>query len=291
MQNILVILDKPKHEQIALQRALELTQKTSGGAVDGSKVQLHLVSFVYEPLQWLPFMSESAKLITEQIQNDRSAWMERLKEKYTLPENTRTEVLWHHDIPEWVDEYLDKTPCDLVLKTAQKQFGSGGFGSIDWRLIERSAVPLWIAVSTPWIKRDRIVAALDPALENSLHRDLNQRVLKLGGALAESLDADIEAVACVPAPDVVKDLDAFREGTGALLTAIDELVADSGVSCRKVHFETGKPAAEVNRIVDRNKARLILVGRGVRKGARRFLLGNTAERILGRSNTDVLVVP
>ena len=287
MQKILVILDKPKHEQIALQRALELTQKLP----DRDSVQLHLVSFVYEPMQWLPFMSESAKAITEQIQSDRSAWLERLKKENTLPENTRSEVVWHHDIPSWVQEYLAGNDCDLVLKTAQKQFGKGGFGSIDWRLIERNPVPLWLAVSTHWIKRDRLVAALDPALDNALHRELNERVLKLGGTICEPLGADLQAVACVPAPDVVVDLDAFREQTGALLNAIDTLITDSGVSCNKVHFETGKPAAEVNRVVDRNKARMILVGRGVRKGPGGFLLGNTAERILGRSNTDVLIVP
>lgn len=287
MRNILVILDKPKHQQIALQRALELVEKLP----EGDKVQLHLVSFAYEPMQWLPFMSDSAKLVIEQVQADRRAWLENLKNEFALPQNTHTEVVWHHDISVWVQEHLATNQCDLVLKTAQKQFGKGGFGSIDWRLIERTPVPLWIAVSTPWIKRDRLVAALDPALDNALHRELNQRVLKLGGTIAGSLGAKLEAVACVPVPEVVTDLAAFREQTGALLNAIDELIADSGVSCSKLHFETGKPAAEVNRVVDRNKAKLILVGRGVRKGPGGFLLGNTAERILGRSNTDVLVVP
>ena len=283
MQNILVILDKPKHEQIALQRALELAEKA------GAK--LHLVSFVYEPVVSIPLLSGSILNISDQIQKDRSKWLQALQSEYTLPQGSTAEVIWHHDIPSWTLDYLTENDCDLVVKTAQKQFGRGGFGSIDWRLIENLPTPLWLGVSTHWVKRDRIVGALDPAVDNPAHVDLNQRVLVFGDAMGQQLGADLETVACVPAPDEIADLDAFREQTGALLKAVDKVIADSGVTCNKTHFVTGKPAAEVNRVVDRNKARAILVGRGVRKGPKGFLLGNTAERILGRANTDVLIVP
>ncbi|WP_428819927.1 universal stress protein [Microbulbifer sp. MCCC 1A16149] len=283
MQNILVILDKPKHEQIALERALELAQKS------GAKLQL--VSFVYEPVVSIPMLSGSILNITDQIQKERGRWLDALKQEYTFPEGSSAEVIWHHDIPSWTLEYLADNQIDLVVKTAQKQYGRGGFGSIDWRLIESLPTPLWLAVSTHWIKRDRIVAALDPAVENTLHVELNQRALKLGEQFGKLLEAELEAVACVPATDEIKDLDKFREQAGALLQAVDKVIADSGVDCKKTHFVTGKPAAEVNRVVDRNKARMILVGRGVRKGPKGFLLGNTAERILGRANTDILIVP
>ncbi|QKX16365.1 universal stress protein [Microbulbifer sp. YPW1] len=283
MQNILVILDKPKHEQIALERALELAQKS------GAKLQL--VSFVYEPVVSIPMLSGSILNITDQIQKERGRWLDALKQEYTLPEGSSAEVIWHHDIPSWTLGYLADNQIDLVVKTAQKQYGRGGFGSIDWRLIESLPTPLWLAVSTHWIKRDRIVAALDPAVENTLHVELNQRALKLGEQFGKLLGAELEAVACVPATDEIKDLDKFREQAGALLQAVDKVIADSGVDCKKTHFVTGKPAAEVNRVVDRNKARMILVGRGVRKGPKGFLLGNTAERILGRANTDILIVP
>ena len=283
MQNILVILDKPKHEQIALQRALELAEKT------GAK--LHLVCFVYEPLASVSLLSGSILNISGEMQKARSQWLQDLQQEYALPEGSTAEVIWHHDIPTWVLEYLAANNCDLVIKTAQKQFGRGGFGSIDWRLIENLPAPLWLAVDTHWIKRDRIVAALDPAVENALHVELNQRVLNQADALAQPLSAEIETVACVAVPDEVADLQEFREQAGKLMAAVDKVVADSGVSCKKTHFVTGKPAAEVNRVVDRNKARMILVGRGVRKGPKGFVLGNTAERILGRANTDVVIVP
>ncbi|WP_043320129.1 universal stress protein [Microbulbifer sp. HZ11] len=283
MQNILVILDKPKHEQIALQRALDLAEK--------SGARLHLVSFVYEPLASISFLSGAVLNVSAEMQEARHKWLAEMQQKHALPAGSRAEVVWHHDIPSWILDYLADNDCDLVIKTAQKQFGRGGFGSIDWRLIENLPTPLWLAVSTHWVKHDRIVSALDPALDNPLHIELNRRVLAFGEAISQRLGADLEAVACVPAPDEIVDLDAFREQTGALLDAVDKVITDSGVHCTKTHFVTGKPAAEVNRVVDRNKARAILVGRGVRKGPKGFLLGNTAERILGRSNTDVMVVP
>ncbi|WP_231759220.1 universal stress protein [Microbulbifer elongatus] len=283
MQNILVILDKPKHEQIALQRALELAEK--------SGARLHLVSVVYEPLASISFLSGAVLNVSGEMREARQKWLGEMQQKYTLPKGSSAQVVWHHDIPSWTLDYLADNDRDLVIKTAQKQFGRGGFGSIDWRLIESLPVPLWLAVSTHWVKHDRIVGALDPALDNPLHIELNQRVLAFGGAMSQQLGADFETVACVPVPEEIVDLEAFREHTGALLKAVDQVIADSGVSCSRTHFVTGKPAAEVNRVVDRNKARAILVGRGVRRGAKGFVLGNTAERILGRTNTDVVVVP
>ena len=283
MRNILVILDKPKHEQIALQRALELAEK--------SEVSLHLVSFVYEPVVGFPLLAGSVLNVSEQMQRDRAKWLQEFTQQYNLPERTSSEVVWHHDIPTWVDEYLAANRCDLVLKTAQKQFGRGGFGSIDWRLIEHVSVPLWVAVNTHWVKRDLVVAALDPALENELHAALNHRLLQQGGELAELLGAELELVACLPVADMREDSAVFREQLDALKDSLQEVIARSGAQSRQTHFVAGKPAAEVNRVVDRNKARMIMVGRGVRKGPRGLLLGNTAERILGRSNTDVLVIP
>lgn len=283
MRNILVILDKPKHEQIALQRALELAEK--------SEVSLHLVSFVYEPVVGFPLLAGSVLNVSEQMQRDRAKWLQEFTQQYNLPERTSSEVVWHHDIPTWVDEYLAANRCDLVLKTAQKQFGRGGFGSIDWRLIEHVSVPLWVAVNTHWVKRELVVAALDPALENELHVALNHRLLQQGGDLAELLGAELELVACMPVADMREDSAAFREQLDALKASLQSVIENSGAQCRQTHFVAGKPAAEVNRVVDRNKARMIMVGRGVRKGPRGLLLGNTAERILGRSNTDVLVIP
>lgn len=123
------------------------------------------------------------------------------------------------------------------------------------------------------------------------------RVLAAGDRLAQLLDAQLEAVACLPGGGMLEELgltprhDITADQTRALRECLQAMIADSGVDCSELHLVSGKPAREVNRAVDRNKARLMLVGRGVRKGATGLLLGNTAERILSKSNTDVLIVP
>lgn len=289
MKNILVILDKPKHEQIALQRAVELA-KAAGG-------RLHLVSFAYDPRATLPGVHETPEEVVKAMVSAREPWLEELCKQHQLPADTVTEAVWHYSIANWTIETLVKDSFDLVIKTAQKQFGHGGYGSIDWQLIERSPVPLWLAVATPWVKRERLVAALDPTADSLLHKELNQRVLAVGNRLAQLLNARLEAVACLPGAGVLEELgltprhDNTEEQQRALREYLDSAIRDSDANCSEVHLVSGKPAREVNRIVDRNKARLMLVGRGVRKGATGLLLGNTAERILSKSNSDVLIVP
>src|SRR5690606_3617891 len=115
-----------KHEQVALERALELAEK-SGAA-------LHLVSVVYEPVVSISLLAGSILNISGEMKNARSQWLQELQQQHTLPTGSTAEVVWHHDIPFWTLEYLDANDCDLVVKTAQKQFGRGGFGSIDWRM-------------------------------------------------------------------------------------------------------------------------------------------------------------
>ncbi|WP_323845284.1 universal stress protein [Microbulbifer magnicolonia] len=289
MKKILVILDKPKHEQIALQRAVELAGATGA--------QLHLVSFAYESQVNLPGVHDTPEDLVKTMVSGRERWLMELGAQHPLPADTVTEAVWHYSIANWTLEKLAQDSFDLVIKTAQKQFGRGGFGSIDWQLIERSPVPLWLAVATPWVKRERLVAALDPSVDSPLHKELNLRVLTAGDRLAQLLGAKLEAVACLPGPGVFEELgltprqDTAAEQQRALRAYLEVVIRDSGANCRELHQVSGKPAREVNRVVDRNKARLMLVGRGVRKGAAGLLLGNTAERILAKSNTDVLIVP
>ncbi|SHF08098.1 Nucleotide-binding universal stress protein, UspA family [Microbulbifer donghaiensis] len=289
MKNILVILDKPKHEQIALQRAVELAK--AAGA------RLHLVSFAYDPRATLPGVHETPDDVVKAMVSARQPWLEELCKQHQLSADTTTEAVWHYSIANWTIETLVKDSFDLVIKTAQKQFGHGGYGSIDWQLIERSSVPLWLAVTTPWLKHERLVAALDPSVDNLLHKELNLRVLTAGDRLAKILGAQLEVVACLPGAGVLEELgltprhDTSAEQQRTLREYLEVAIRDSGANCSEVHLVSGKPAREVNRIVDRNKARLMLVGRGVRKGATGLLLGNTAERILSKCNTDVLIVP
>ncbi|AMX01856.1 universal stress protein [Microbulbifer thermotolerans] len=289
MKNILVILDKPKHEQIALQRALALAKATGA--------RLHLISFVYEPQLTMAGMYEAMDELMHTMLGERKRWLAELREKYQLPEDTETQAVWHYNIASWILEILEREFYDLLIKTAQKQYGHGGFGSIDWQLIEHAPIPLWLAVSTPWIKRDRLLAALDPMMNTPLHRELNQRVLTTGDHLARLLGAELEPVACLPGAGVLEELglatgrNTSAEARRAAQEHLQAIIANSGATCGELHLVSGKPSREVNRIADRLKARLMLVGRGVRKGAAGFLLGNTAERILAKSNTDVMVVP
>lgn len=289
MKSILVILDKPKHEQIALQRALALAKATGA--------RLHLLSFVYEPQLTMAGMYEAMDELMHTMLGERERWLAELREKYQLPEDTETQAIWHYNIASWTLEVTKRESHNLLLKTAQKQYSHGGFGSIDWQLIEHSPIPLWLAVSTPWIKRDRLLAALDPMMNTPLHRELNQRVLTTGDHLAHLLGAELEPVACLPGAGVLEELglatgrDTSAEARRAAQEQLQAIIANSGAACGELHLVSGKPSREVNRIADRLKARLMLVGRGARKGAAGFLLGNTAERILAKSNTDVMVVP
>ncbi|SRR5260221_4427194 len=57
------------------------------------------------------------------------------------------------------------------------------------------------------------------------------------------------------------------------------------------HVESGEPASKLLEIAERDKPDLILVGTHGRTGARRWLLGSVAERIVQHAPSAVLTVP
>jgi universal stress protein E len=71
---------------------------------------------------------------------------------------------------------------------------------------------------------------------------------------------------------------------------VEDLVRPYGISGRRLHFLTGRPAKTLVPFIQELDADLVVMG-AVSKGAlEALLIGNTAERILDTLPCDILVV-
>ena len=89
----LVILDKPKHGQVALARALHLQAAES--------MALHLVSFCWNAMceQKDAFDAHQRRTVKKEIMRQREAWLrDQILDRGLSTANVTTEIVWASDI-------------------------------------------------------------------------------------------------------------------------------------------------------------------------------------------------
>jgi nucleotide-binding universal stress UspA family protein len=69
------------------------------------------------------------------------------------------------------------------------------------------------------------------------------------------------------------------------------LLADQESPDDRIHVDQGPAELLIPQVAQRIEAKLVIVGTVARSGLQGVLLGNTAEQVLGRLNSDILVLP
>lgn len=180
---------------------------------------------------------------------------------------------------------------DLTIKEPQPTSLAGSlFTPLDWKLLRSSRNPVLMvrpgkkAVGAP------ILAAIEAQPSDSEHRALSQQILALSKDLSQRLGRPLHLFSAAPAPmqnpahSDEQQLDAYRD---ACLT----LAAAQGIAADQVHVAEGPAEVLIPEQSASLDAALLVLGTVARSGLSGVLLGNTAEQILERVDTHVLVVP
>lgn len=195
---------------------------------------------------------------------------------------------------------------DLVMKSAE---GRGGlqrllFGSTDWPLMRKCPAPVWIMKKSERKRVSRILAAVDPDPEVKANEELNVLVLDLATSLASREKSELHIVHAwsVPNEDLLRsgrisspstDADRLvRETKKAHKEWLSDLLAKYDLSemSSHIHLLKGDAADVIPAVAMKTNAELVVMGTVARTGIPGLLIGNTAERILGRLNCSVLTV-
>jgi len=291
--SILVILDKPKHEQTALAEALKL-QAASGA-------HLRLVSFVWHAMaeQKDVFDAHQRRALKREIVRNRESWLRDLiKDQKLVNAPISIEVVWKEDIGAWVSAESDSH--DLVVKSVHKSH-TLLHTPLDWQLIRECPRPLLLAGSQAGGKRRKaagkdVLATLDLRNEDRKHQTLNLRVLDAATRFAELRGGKLHCVAVVEFSEVLSDLEMIdprkiqKEAVAASSDFLSALIEPYGIAKSRIHRPAGKVGHLVAATARKSGAGLVVVGSAARRGLGARVLGNSAEKILERSPVDVLVV-
>lgn len=171
----------------------------------------------------------------------------------------------------------------------------------DWHLIRGCGVPVLLTKSALWKERPIILAALDPNHENDKPAVLEHHLLEWGSTLRTVLGGTLHAAhAYIPAAFRAAAVDAPLSPTitPEMITMeetlrkaqLQQLTAKYDVPQGNLHLEFGSAVDAIPRVAMELDADIVTMGAISRSSAELFLIGHTAERVLERLESDVLVV-
>jgi universal stress protein E len=289
-RKILVVLDKPKHEQVALKRAQDLAR--AAGA------HLHLASFCWLAMveQTEVFDTHQRRAIRKSATHERQRWLEGLVlDSGLAAADVSTEVVWTKDIAGWVAEQAPARELDLVVKSVHHS-RTLLHTPLDWELLRSCPVPLLLASTEKRSRTGNVLAAVDLEGGDAEHRRLNQGVIDAAARLAELEGAKLHGVNVVEVAGSFEDLEFFDENkmrkkaADAARARLRELLAPHAVPEARLHLPSGKVGRAVADVATAIGADVVVVGSGARRGLGALLLGSSAEKILTRAPCDVLAV-
>ena len=290
LESALTILDKPKHDQTAFDRAVALQAETG--------MHLDLASFCWQPMvaQSEFFDAHQRRTLKQEILLERKKWQRALVlDAGIAAADVTLHTAWTEDIAGWVSRSLEKKPRDLVIKSVHHT-KSMTHTPLDWELLRTCPVPVLLTTTRKRKAAKRVLAALDLRSTDRTHTRLNRKVLAAANQMAQLQGAELHCVSALEISNVLRDLDIIdeRETKKRMLErskgVLDDLLAPYDVKKSHRHFPVGKVGQVVGHTARKLNASLLVVGSFSHRVRQLVGLGNSAEKILARATCDVLAV-
>ncbi len=284
-QRILTVLDRPNRPQMALKRASRLGTDM--------QVEVHPVSFLWNELaeNRTAYDAKQRRQMKHQLLENHHEWLQELVAKE--PSVTETQVVWSPDIEHWLLD--NQQDGDVILKTSSGSVR--GRSALDYHLISRSKVPVWLVGHKRVRRPQTILAALDLAHKDSVHRRLNVRVLDLAADLAKASDAQLHVAYAVEVSPALTDLDVIDANKARAQVVkktkepLRRLLKPYDVKLSNIHFPVGPIGAAIATTSKEIGADVLVAGTCAHPIKEAVGLGNSAQRIVRKAPIDVVTVP
>jgi len=289
---ILCYAEPLEHAETALQRALDMA--ASNGA------QLTLASLVAE----IPIPAAHIQQSFVEIRQAELTDLLGRVERHDVPVDIQVGVSNLGSIE--LIKTVIRHHYDLLIKPTDST-GHGShllFGHQDQRLLRKCPVPVWIVKPQHKGRIKNILAAIDVDPEVAANAELNGRIVELARSLAELYQSKLHVVhawhmygedmlrgARSQLPEVHVDL-ILQQSHDLHRKWLESFLGQSALQHGDftLHMEKGEPAQVIAALVEQQDIDLTIMGTVARTGIPGFIIGNTAEKILGAIDCSVLAI-
>lgn len=196
---------------------------------------------------------------------------------------------------------------DLVMKGSAggREPSSPFFASTDLHLLRKCPCPVWIMNPSEQSHYSRVLAAVDPDIDDRQTDGLNRLIMDLATSLSDADSSELNVVSAwwLDEEDTLRHSGFVRIGKDDVDLIVEERRAEAErnlnvllsdypdtASTRRVHLIKGQARTVIPDIAEQRKAELIVMGTVGRTGIQGLIIGNTAEAILGRVACSILAV-
>lgn len=205
-------------------------------------------------------------------------------------EDVPVHSLWHKHLYEHATQAAYDGGYALMVKAIHD---SDRFMPTDWHLIRHTKTPLLFLSDNPQLKGEDVLVAVDLGSNSPVKQQLNKAVVTRGKALAKATGGKLHVAYVSRMHVVINDLDLVDNATvaaGARERFAEELAALE-LPDEQIHVIAGDPELCLYELSCRLKAQYFVIGARQRKGILGHVIGNTAEAILSKMRSHVLVIP
>ncbi len=262
LNKIMVVVDPTKDRQPAFERALESARMTGA--------RLHLYLCVDE---------ESGYALEEDARGALQPGLDELAVRAgTADVETTTELEWANDWRRRAVSAAARCSASMVFK------GSFDHSSVqremrqtaDWTLLRTSPCPVLLVKDFHDWKHRRVLAAIKPEATDEAHIRLNHQIISTARSFASAYGSDAHFVG------------AFYDLNHP--PAAEELARACGAPVEQIHLGHGKAADVIRDAAEALDVDLIILGTVGRDGIKGQVVGNTSERLLDQTHSDLLVL-
>jgi universal stress protein E len=262
LNKIMVVIDPTEDQQPAFERALDSARLT--GAT------LHLYLCVNEE-------SRHASLddATAALQPGLDALAARARDEGV---DTSSELEWAVDWRRQAVIAAARCSASMVFKRSfdHSQVQREIRQTADWTLLRTSPCPVLLVKNFHDWQHRRVLAAINPETTDEAHIRLNHQIISFAGRFTDAYGTDAHFVAAF------HDLNHPPD--------IEDLARDCGAPVDHVHLTHGKAADVIRDTALELDVDLIIVGTVGRDGIKGRVVGNTSERLLDQTHSDLLVL-
>jgi len=239
----------------------------------------------------------------EAIVNARKQALERLAQPLIdAGIQVHVRCRWDYPVHESIVREAVREEVDLVIVGSHRHGAAARLvlSNTDWQLIRLCPCPVLLVKTARRYDRPRVLVSVDPMHAHAKPAALDERLLAAGADFAETFSGKLHVahfytlgtplttgfmIEPLPLPVEVAEQHAADVGR-----ALDKLVARYELNPRRVHLRDGLPVDELPDLAEEIDAHLVVMGAVSRSGLKRLFIGHTAERVLDRLKTDVLII-
>ncbi len=286
LTKILVVVDPDSEIQLAVNKGIKLAK------LAGAELQLFMADYSRYLEDGYFFDPVRARKLRQEHREKQLNDLEQIAEPIRAQGlEVSVSYAWGNPSYEEIVRTVGEANPSLVIKSSQphKKIASTLLSNQDWELIRYCPAPLLLVKVGNWGAKPVFIASVDPDHQHDKPAALDHKLIDIAQALAKISAGEVHLFHSTKLPSLA-GLYPLKADYKVDLEKINKLALKHSLTEQQCHLSEQDISQSLPELVSSLDASVVVMGAISRSRLDRVLIGNTAEKVLDRVWSDVLLV-